>query len=33
MNWVDMSGGSAEGALRLDPVLTVLGGEVAWRAA
>ena len=33
VSWVDMSGGSAEGALRLDPALTVLGGEVAWRAA
>ena len=33
VSWADMSGGSAEGALRLDPALTVLGGEVAWRAA
>ena len=32
VSWVDMSGGSAEGELRLDPALTVLGGEVAWRA-
>ncbi|MYE46608.1 MAG: amidohydrolase/deacetylase family metallohydrolase [Chloroflexi bacterium] len=33
VSWVDMSGGSVEGELRLDPVLTVLGGEVVWRAA
>ena len=33
VSWVDMSGGSVEGELRLDPVLTVLGGEVVWRGA
>lgn len=32
VSWTDMSGGSTEGSLRLDPALTVLGGEVAWRA-
>ena len=33
VSWVDMSGGGVEGELSLKPALTVLGGEVAWRAA
>ena len=31
VSWVDMSGGSVEGELRLEPALTVIGGEVVWR--
>lgn len=33
VSWVDMSGGSVEGELRLEPALTVIGGKVVWREA
>ena len=32
VQWQDMAGQVAEGELRLEPALTILGGEVVWRA-